>query len=77
MAKKSISKLCISCSDIKVSFGLCKVPDVPHQKFRVHMYFRNDLGVRLLEQVRSIERIWYVVKSAAMVCMVRAWTGTK
>ena len=36
------------------SFDFNSIDDVPHQKFVQHMYFRNDIGVRLLEQVRYI-----------------------
>ena len=36
---------------INVSFDFYRVSDVPHRGALVHIYFRIELGVRLLEQV--------------------------
>ena len=35
----------------------------------VHMYFRNDLGVRLLKQVHLIEKILYFI----LLCWQAKW----
>ena len=39
--------------------------------FRVRLctYFRKDLGMRLCEQVRQTERIWYLCYRVAYLCL--------
>ena len=40
---------------IKVSFDFYRVFDIPRLNFSVRLYFKNDLGMPLIEQVRYIK----------------------
>ena len=57
MELTKINSISENLTKIKVSFDFFRVSDVPNRKLRVrsctyNIYFRKELGVRLLEHVR-------------------------